>query len=256
MYCIDLNCDLGESFGAYKIGKDEDIIPLITSANVACGAHAGDPDVMAKSADLCKSCGISMGAHPGFFDLMGFGRRNMAVSPAEAKNLIIYQVGALDAFAKSRGISLSHVKPHGALYNMAAKDERLAMAIAEGIYSYNPKLILLGLSGSEMLRAAEKIGLPYAGEVFADRAYEDDGTLVARSKPGAMIKDEEEAVSRVIRMIKEHRVTSISGKDVEISPDSVCVHGDSEKALLFVRKIREALISEGIQIKPLSEIVK
>lgn len=256
MYCVDLNCDLGESFGAYKIGKDEDIIPLISSANVACGAHAGDPDVMAKTADICKSSGVSMGAHPGFFDLMGFGRRNLAVSPEEAKNLIIYQIGALDAFAKSRGIKLSHVKPHGALYNMAAKDARLAAAIAEGIYSYNPELILLGLSGSEMLKAAENIGLPCAAEVFADRAYEDDGTLVARSKPGAMIKDEDEAVSRVIKMIKEHKVTTISGKEIEISPASVCVHGDSEKALLFVKKIRDALTSENIEIRPLSEIVK
>ncbi len=256
MYYVDLNCDLGESFGAYKIGKDEDIIPLISSANVACGAHAGDPDVMAKTADICKSSGVYMGAHPGFFDLMGFGRRNMAVSPEEAKNLIIYQVGALDAFAKSRGISLQHVKPHGALYNMAAKDKNLARAIAEGIYSYNPDLILLGLSGSEMINAAREIGLPYAAEVFADRAYEDDGTLVARSKPGAVIKDENEAVRRVIRMIKEHKVASISGKEIEISPASVCVHGDSEKALLFVRKIRDALFSEKIEIKPLSEIVK
>jgi len=252
MYSVDLNSDLGESFGAYKIGKDEDIIPLISSANVACGAHAGDPDVMAKTAELCKKSGVSMGAHPGFFDLMGFGRRNMSVSPAEAKNLIIYQVGALDAFAKSVGIKLNHVKPHGALYNMAAKDKKLALAIAEGIYSYNPELILLGLSGSEMLSAAREIGLPYAAEVFADRAYEDDGTLVARSKPGAMIADENEAVARVIRMIKEHKVTSISGKEIEICPASVCVHGDSEKALLFVKKIREAFCAEGIEIKPLS----
>ena len=252
MYYVDLNSDLGESFGSYKIGNDEGVIPLISSANVACGAHAGDPDVMAKTAELCKKSGISMGAHPGFFDLMGFGRRNMSVSPAEAKNLITYQIGALDAFAKSKGIKLCHVKPHGALYNMAAKDKKLAMAIAEAVYEYNPKLILLGLSGSEMLKAAEEIGLPYAAEVFADRAYEDDGTLVARSKPGAMITDEDEAVSRVIRMIKEHRVTSITGKEIEISPASVCVHGDSEKALLFVKKIRAAFAAEGIEIKPLS----
>ena len=256
MYCVDLNCDLGESFGAYKIGKDEEIIPLISSANVACGAHAGDPDVMAKTAELCKNNGISMGAHPGFFDLMGFGRRNLAVSPSEAKNLMIYQVGALDAFAKSMGIKLCHVKPHGALYNMAAKDKALAKAIAEGIYAYDKSLVLLGLSGSEMLNAAKEIGLPCAAEVFADRAYEDDGSLVARSKPGAMIKDEDEAVSRVIRMIKEHKVTSISGKDIDIEPASVCVHGDSEKALLFVKKIRSALAGEGIEIKPLSEIIK
>ena len=256
MYCVDLNCDLGESFGSYKIGKDEDIIPLISSANVACGAHAGDPDVMAKTAALCKKNGVAMGAHPGFFDLMGFGRRNMAVSPDEARNLIMYQIGALDAFARANGFRLQHVKPHGALYNMAAKDKALASAIAEGIYSYDPSLILLGLSGSEMLRAAERIGLPYAAEVFADRAYEDDGSLVARSKPGAMITDEDEAVSRVIGMIKNHSVRSISGKEIEISPASVCVHGDSEKALRFVKKIRDALLSENIEIKPLSEMIK
>jgi UPF0271 protein len=256
MYTVDLNCDLGESFGAYKIGMDEKILSLVSSANIACGFHAGDPDVMAKTTDICKEWGVSMGAHPGFFDLMGFGRRSLAVSPEEAKNLIIYQIGALDAFAKSRGIKLCHVKPHGALYNMAAKDPRLADAIAEGIYSYNPELILLGLSGSEMLRSAEKIGLPHAAEVFADRAYEDDGTLVARSKPGAMIEDEDEAVGRVIEMIKEHTVTSISGKKIEISPASVCVHGDSEKALLFVKKIRETLIREGVEIKPLADIIK
>ncbi len=255
MYSVDLNCDLGESFGSYKIGMDADIIPLISSANVACGAHAGDPDVMAKTAELCAKSRVAIGAHPGFFDLMGFGRRNMAISPAEAKNLIIYQIGALDGFAKANGIKLQHVKPHGALYNMAAKDKALAMAIAEGIYSYNPSLILLGLSGSEMLSAAKEIGLPYAAEVFADRAYEDDGTLVARSKQGAMIKDEDEAVLRVIKMIKEHKVTAISGKEIEIFPASVCVHGDSEKALLFVKKIRAALDSENIAVKPLSELI-
>ena len=255
MYAIDLNSDLGESYGAYKMGRDEDIIPLVSSANVACGFHAGDPTVMAKTAALCKTSGVSMGAHPGFPDLQGFGRRNMNVSPEDAKNLILYQVGALGAFCKSAGITLQHVKPHGALYNMAAKDPKLARAICEGIQTYDPALILLGLSGSEMLRQAKEIGLPCAAEVFADRAYEDDGTLVARTKPGAMIRDEEEAVSRVIGMIKNHSVTSISGKEIEICPDSVCVHGDSEKALLFVKKIRAALEQEGIAIKPLHAMV-
>ena len=255
MYKIDLNSDLGESFGAYKLGKDEDIIPLISSANIACGAHAGDPTVMKKTVELCKKNGVSFGAHPGFFDLMGFGRRNMAISPEDAKNIMTSQIGALDAFAKSEGVKLSHVKPHGALYNMAAKDKALARAIAEAVYAYDKSLILLGLSGSEMLNAAKEIGLPFAAEVFADRAYEDDGSLVARTKEGAMIKDEDEAVSRVIRMIKEHKVRSLSGKDIEISPASVCVHGDSEKALLFVKKIREALAKEGVEVRPLAEIL-
>ena len=255
MFAIDLNSDLGESFGAYKIGRDTDVIPLVSSANVACGFHAGDPTIMAETAKLCMDAGIGIGAHPGYNDLVGFGRRNMSVSPKDVKSLIIYQVGALDAFCKACGISLCHVKPHGALYNMAAKDAALAEAICEGIYAYNPSLILMGLSGSCMVAAAKKLGLPYAAEVFADRAYEDDGTLVARTKPGAMISDEDEAVSRVIGMIKNHSVTSINGNEIEICPDSVCVHGDSEKALLFVKKIRAALEKENISIKPVSEIV-
>ena len=251
MYQIDLNCDLGESYGAYRLGMDEDIIPLISSATVACGFHAGDFNTMAKTARLCEESGVSIGAHPGFPDLQGFGRRNMSLSPAEVQNLITYQIGALDAFCRSAGIRLRHVKPHGALYNMAAKDPALAEAICRGIYSFDPSLILLGLSGSEMLRQAKRIGLPCAAEVFADRAYEDDGTLVPRGRPGAMITDEDAAVRRVVRMILEHRVTSINGRDIEICPDSVCVHGDSGKALLFVKKIRSALEEAGIAIRPL-----
>lgn len=181
----------------------------------------------------------------------GFGRRNMNLSPAEVQNLITYQVGALSAFCRSAGVRLRHVKPHGALYNMAAKDPALAKAICQGIYSFDPSLILLGLSGSEMLKQAKEIGLPCAAEIFADRAYEDDGTLVSRTKPGAMITDEDEAVRRVIRMILEHKVTSINGKEIEICPDSVRVHGDSAKALLFVKKIRAALEAAGITIQPL-----
>ena len=255
MYAIDLNSDLGESFGAYKMGRDEDILPLVSSANVACGFHAGDPMTMDKTAALCASSGAAIGAHPGFMDMVGFGRRNMNISPAEAKTLIQYQVGALDAFCKAKGMKMQHVKPHGALYNMAAKDAALAKAICEGIYEYDPTLILLGLANSEMITQAKAVGLPWAAEVFADRAYEDDGTLVARTKPGAMIHDEDEAVARVVRMIKEGKVTSVNGKDIEMKPDSVCVHGDSEKALLFVQKIRNALTAEGIAIKPLGQIV-
>ncbi|MGN0467591.1 MAG: LamB/YcsF family protein [Acutalibacteraceae bacterium] len=256
MFCIDLNSDLGESFGAYKIGKDDEVIPLISSANVACGFHAGDPLVMSKTVELCKKNGVAVGAHPGFRDLQGFGRRNMNISPSDAKALITYQVGALDAFCKANGLKMQHVKPHGALYNMAGKDEALARAICEGIYEYDGSLILLGLSGSAMLKEAEKIGLPYAAEVFADRAYEDDGSLVARSKPGAMITDENEAVERVIVMIKEHKVKTISGKEIEICPHSVCVHGDSAKALCFVEKIRKALAAENVEIKPISQIIE
>jgi UPF0271 protein len=251
MYTVDLNCDLGESFGAYEIGKDKDIIPLISSANVACGFHAGDPSVMSNTVALCKANRVSVGAHPGYPDLQGFGRRNMNVSPADVKAMMTYQVGALDAFCRSQGVSLRHVKPHGALYNMAAKDKSLAKAICEAIYEYDKKLILMGLSGSCMLTEAEAMGLPYAAEVFADRAYEDDGSLVARTKPGAMITDENEAVERLVGMIKDKRVRSINGNWIELCPHSVCVHGDSDKALLFVKKIREAFEKEGIVVKAL-----
>lgn len=249
MYQIDLNSDLGESFGAYKMGRDEEVIPLISSANIACGFHAGDPDIMNKTVALCKKNGTKVGAHPGFADLSGFGRRNMSMSPEEVRNMITYQVGALDAFCKSHQIRLHHVKPHGALYNMAAKDKVLARAICQGIYQYDPSLILLGLAGSEMITQAREIGLPYAQEIFADRNYEDDGSLVPRRRENAMIHDEDEAVARVIEMIKTHTVKSVNGKVIPICPDSVCVHGDSEKALLFVQKIRSAFERENIYIR-------
>lgn len=250
MKTIDLNCDLGESFGAYTIGMDAEVIPYISSANVACGYHASDPVVMARTVALAKQAGIRVGAHPGFPDLMGFGRRNMNVSPAEAKAYMTYQMGALAAFCKAAGMKMTHVKPHGALYNMAGKDEKLATALCESIAEYDSELVILALSGSEMLRAAEKTGIRAASEVFADRAYEEDGSLVARQKPGAMITDEEEAIARVIRMAKEGKVTAVTGRDIEIKADSVCVHGDGPKALDFVRRIRERLNEEGIEVRP------
>ena len=256
MYKIDLNCDLGESFGAYKIGLDEQVIPLVSSANIACGFHAGDPQVMKNSCRLCAQHGAGAGAHPGFPDLMGFGRRNINASPAEVESYVTYQLGALGAFCKSAGIKLSHVKPHGALYNMAARDEKLAAAIISAVYNYDKNLILLALSGSAMIKEAQKAGLRFANEVFADRAYENDGSLVARTKPGAMITDENEAVSRVVKMVKEKKVLTIDNEEIDIQPDSVCVHGDGAKALDFVKKLREAFENNGISIQPLSEIVK
>ena len=247
---IDLNCDLGESFGAYTIGMDAAVIPHITSANIACGFHAGDPVVMAKTVALCKANGVCAGAHPGFADLMGFGRRQMHISPAEAKAYIIYQVGALKGFCSGAGIPLRHVKPHGALYNMAARDENLARAIVEGILAVDPALILLGLSGSKMLCAATDLGLPCASEVFADRGDQEDGSLVPRGQPGAMIEDENEAIARVIRMVTEGKVTTNSGADIAIKADSVCVHGDGAKALAFVEKIHAALTAAGVEVRP------
>lgn len=255
MFRVDLNSDLGESFGRYTLGMDDKVIPLITSANVACGYHASDPVVMGKTITMAKEAGIRVGAHPGFPDLMGFGRRNMNVTPAEAKAYTLYQLGALDAFCKAEGVTLQHVKPHGALYNMAAKDYQLSQAICEAIQSFDKNLIVLALSGGELAKAAKDMGLRTALEVFADRGYEEDGTLVDRRKEGAMITDEQEAIQRVIRMVKEKKVTAVTGRDIPIQADSVCVHGDGAKALAFVEKIRAALQQEGIQISPLDEIV-
>jgi UPF0271 protein len=250
MYQIDLNCDLGESFGRYSLGRDEEVIPFISSANIACGYHASDPVIMEKTVQLAKTNAVHVGAHTGFPDLLGFGRRNMEVSPKEAKAYTMYQIGALEAFCRAAGVWLYHVKPHGAFYNMAAKDFELSCAICEGIAEINSKIILLGLSNSEMEKAAGTVGIIFKQEVFADRAYEDDGSLVARSKPGAVIEDEKEAISRVVNMIKKGKVTSIHGKEIEIKADSVCVHGDGAKALAFVKLIRQTFQEEGIEVKP------
>lgn len=251
MYFVDLNSDLGESFGNYKLGMDEEILQYVSSANVACGWHAGDALVMEQTVALAKQFGTAVGAHPGFPDLMGFGRRNMAVTPEEAKVYVKYQLGALQAFAKSAGIPIQHVKPHGALYNMAAVDEKLARAMAEAVYEVDKNIVFMGLAGSKMITAAEEIGLKAASEVFADRAYNDDGTLVSRKLPGAVIKDKDLAIKRVVRMVKEGKVESINGKDIGIKADSICVHGDNPKALEFVKNIRETLVAEGVQIKNL-----
>lgn len=256
MYKVDLNSDLGESFGRYTIGSDDRIIPLITSANIACGFHASDPVVMMKTVNMVKKAGTGAGAHPGYPDLMGFGRRNMNVSHEEAKAYTLYQISALGGMCKAAGVKLSHVKPHGAMYNMAGKDYELSKAICEAIKEYDPSLIVMGLAGSQMVKAARDMGLKTAEEVFADRAYEEDGSLVARSKPGAMIEDEDEAIARVVRMIKEGKVQAITGNDIDIKADSVCVHGDGEKALLFVEKIRKALTDEGIEICQLEEVCR
>ena len=252
---VDLNSDLGESFGRYTIGNDAAVIERVSSANIACGFHAGDPVVMMKTVKLCAKAGVCVGAHPGFPDLMGFGRRSMSLSFDEAKAYVLCQLGALDAFCRANGVKMQHVKPHGALYNMAAKDETLARAICEAVRDFDDSLIVLGLANSSLVRTARKLGLRAASEVFADRAYEPDGSLVSRSKENAMITDEEEAIRRVITMVKEHRVTAVTGESIDIVADSVCVHGDGEKALLFVQKIRAALRENGIEIAPLGEIV-
>ncbi len=250
MLQADLNADLGESFGRYRLGLDDQILPVISSSNIACGFHASDPVVMEKTVRMAAEAGTAVGAHPGFPDLMGFGRRNMAVTPAEARAYVLYQLGALDAFLRPAGIRMRHVKPHGALYNMAAVDESLARAICGAIRDFDPKLKLMGLSGSKLISAAEEAGLEPISEVFADRAYEEDGTLVSRKKPGAVITDEREAIRRVLRMVTEGKVTAITGKTIEIRADSICVHGDGEKAVLIARMIREELEKNGVKVRP------
>lgn len=255
MYQVDLNSDLGESFGAYAIGMDADVIPYISSANIACGYHAGDPLVMDRTVLAAKTAGVAVGAHPGYPDLMGFGRRNMVCSPEEVKAYIQYQLGALMAFSAANGIRLQHCKPHGALYNMAAKDVKLATAIAEGIASVDRNIILLGLAGSKLLEAGRQAGLRVASEVFADRAYQPDGSLTPRSLPGAVLHDKSVAIARTVRMIKEGKVTAITGEDIPISAESICVHGDNPSAVEFVKSIRAALEAEDIAIVPISAIV-
>lgn len=251
---VDLNCDLGESFGNYTCGMDEEVIAHISSANVACGFHASDPLVMSHTVAMAKARGVAVGAHPGYPDLVGFGRRSLAVSPDELKAMVQYQIGALRAFCDGQGIEMQHVKPHGAMYNMAAKDRKLADAICQAIKAVDPKLILLGLSGSQLLEAAEDAGLSRASEVFADRSYEDDGTLTPRSLPGAVITDEGEAIARVLQMVQEGTVTARSGKTIAIRADSICLHGDGVKAVAFARRIRDELTRAGVEIVPMAQL--
>lgn len=249
MYQVDLNCDMGESFGAYRLGNDDEILPFITSANIACGFHAGDPATMRQTVKRALANGVAIGAHPGLPDLQGFGRRPMEISAQEATDMVVYQVGALAAFAKAEGGQLQHVKPHGALYNMAAVQPKVAEAIAEAIYQVEPECILFGLSGSELVQAGRKIGLRTAHEVFADRTYQQDGTLTPRSHPDALIKDTDQALKQVVRMVKEGKVRSLQGVDVPIQADTICIHGDGSHALLFARKIRTCLEESGVLVK-------
>lgn len=252
---VDLNADLGESFGNYKCGMDEEVIRYVSSVNVACGFHAADPSVMAQTVKLAKENAVAIGAHPGYPDLVGFGRRNMSVSPGELKAMVQYQIGALQAFACANHIKLQHVKPHGAMYNMAAKDEKLAFAIAEAIYEVDPELILLGLSGSQLTRAGEEMGLQVAHEVFADRAYQVDGTLMPRTQKGAVIEEEDVAVQRTIQMVKKGIVTAVDGTEIPIKADSICLHGDGKKAVVFAKRLFEELTREEIKIVPIAEVI-
>lgn len=255
MNVIDLNCDLGESFGAYKMGCDEQILDFVTSANIACGFHAGDPQTIRKTVKMALERNVGIGAHPGLQDLAGFGRREMHLSPQEAYDIVVYQIGALYGFVKAEGGKLQHVKPHGALYNMAAKNPALAEAIAEAIYKIDPEMILFGLAGSELIEAGKKIGLQTASEVFSDRTYQQDGSLTPRSEKYALIKDHQSALNQVVRMVKEGKVLSLQGADISITAHTICIHGDGEKALDFARYIRASLNDSGIKTAKISEFI-
>lgn len=246
---VDLNSDLGESFGAYTIGNDKEVLKYISSANIACGYHAGDHNVMFETVKLAKKYGVQIGAHPGFPDLAGFGRREMILSPREVYNLVIYQMGSLAAVCKVNETALSHVKPHGALYNMAAKNPEMAKAIAEAVFDFDPGLVLFGLAGSELVKAGKEKGLVVAHEVFADRTYQPDGILTSRMHENALIHDTQVAINRVIRMIKEGKVAAVDGTDVLIKADTICIHGDSPTALEFVIELKQALIEENISMR-------
>ncbi|WP_431804054.1 LamB/YcsF family protein [Halobacillus andaensis] len=254
-YLVDINCDMGESFGTYVMGRDEEILDYVTSANIACGFHAGDPATMRKTVKLALEKNVGIGAHPGLQDLAGFGRRVMNISPKEAYELVVYQIGALNAFVSAEGGDLQHVKPHGALFNMAAKDANLAEAIAEAVYDVNPELVLFGLSGSELVKAGKAAGLKTANEVFSDRTYQSDGSLTARTEANALITDANEAIQQVVRMIKESKVTSVQGDEIKIQADTICIHGDGAHALDFAQNISSTLKDSEIDITKIKNIL-
>ncbi len=246
---IDLNCDMGESFGAYTIGHDAEVMPFITSANVACGFHGGDPMVIRDTIRLAKKHGVAVGAHPGFPDLAGFGRREMHMTAREVEDSLVYQIGAVAGLAAAEGMRLQHVKAHGALYNMAVRDAALAAAIARAIAAVDRSLIMLGLPNSELIRAGEQHGLHVVAEAFADRAYEPDGQLVSRRKPGAVIHDPEAVVARVIRMAAEGAATAIDGSTIRLGAGTICTHGDTPGAHELVRRIRAGLEAAGVTVR-------
>lgn len=245
---VDLNCDMGESFGCYSLGDQRSILKYITSANIACGFHAGDPSVMRETVQLAIEQGVKIGAHPGLPDLVGFGRREMNITPKEAYDMVVYQVGALQGFLTTYGETMQHVKPHGALYNMAAKNEELAAAIAQAVYDISPSLVLFGLAGSELTKAGEKIGLTTAHEVFADRTYQENGTLTSRRQADAHITEYKKSVAQVVQMITTGRVMSQQQTEVVLKADTVCIHGDGVHALDFVKHIRQGLQENTIQV--------
>jgi len=249
MRYIDLNSDMGESYGVYRYGADTEIISSISSANIACGWHGGDPLVMEASVKLCLEHGVAIGAHPGFHDLMGFGRRNIVCTPQELRCYTLYQLGALSAFVTSQGGRLHHVKAHGNLYNMAAVNYSMARAIAEAVYDFDPQLIFVGLAGSQLCKAGAEVGLQVAEEVFADRGYKADGTLVPRSEPGALFDDPHQAVQRIVQLVEESSLTAVDGTVVKVQGDTVCLHSDTPGAVSFAQAVRQQLQQRGIGVR-------
>lgn len=247
---IDLNADLGEGFGAWRAGDDDALLALVSSANVACGFHAGDPVVMRRTVEAAAARGVAVGAHPGYPDLLGFGRRDLAASPDEVTAYVLYQVGALAAFCAAAGTRLRYVKPHGALYNRAARDPATARAVAEGVRLADPSLVVLGLAGSHLVRAAEEAGLRAAAEAFVDRGYLADGSLVPRGQPGATLHDPEAVAARAVRMVREGAVTAADGAELVVRPHSLCVHGDNPDAPAILAAVRAALAGAGIAVAP------
>ncbi len=243
MFKIDINADMGEGFGHYKIGNDEELIKYVTSINVACGFHAGDPNVMRETIRLAKKYGVNVGAHPSYPDLQGFGRRSMKMRKEELINFIIYQLGALSGFLKIENMSLSHIKPHGALYNDAANDKEIALAIGEAVSLFDKNLPIVGLANSPAIKIWKKMGLRVREEVFADRNYKDDGTLVPRSEENALLKDPEEIAKRIYNMVSERKIKTTTGKKISVSFDTICIHGDTKNAPEIARKIKEKLSS-------------
>ncbi len=258
MTVIDLNCDLGESFGSWNKGADDQVMRFITSANIACGWHAGDPMVMAHTVGLAKTLGVSVGAHPGYPDLMGFGRRHMDCSFEELHNYVIYQVGALEGFCRANGFALTHVKPHGKLYLDCLDREDQARAIANAVYVYNPELIYVafaGARGETMRKVASEIGLRVAFEAFPDRAYSADGILVPRGVPGAVIKDAGEVAERALKVATEQKMTASDGSVIDLEAQTLCVHGDTPTALQIVSAIREKLEHHDVRLMPMSKFL-
>jgi len=255
---IDLNSDVGESFGTYKLGLDEEVIPHITSANIACGFHGGDPEVMRRTVALAKKFGVEVGAHPGFPDLMGFGRRNMDATLEEIQDDVVYQIGALQAFARALGMKLQHVKPHGALYNMAAANPKIWDAIAEAVVKVDQELILVALASASrdvLAEIGKRHGIRFAFEAFPDRAYTKDGSLAPRREKGAVIHDHERVAQRALKMALEGRVIATDGTVIELKADTLCVHGDNPAAVQMVKKIRESFTASGVEVTPMKNFI-